>query len=155
MFRSDIASKPNVGLKNDEKFETGDKRVKCEEEAVTETPIMRGGGKFDDKEDFSKTSDDRYDEFEDGGERFIELRCPLFFEELEKLKKTDDSVPPLGNDLGSDVEDDGLESENIEKKNDVTQDENEMTDDDKESTDSDFYDTDLDDLTPDESKKSR
>ena len=155
MFRLDIASKPNIGKENDKESETGDKRVKCEEEAVTEMPRMRGGGKFDDKEDLSKTSDDQYDEFKDDGERFIELRCPLFFEELEKLKKKDDSVPPLGNYLCSDAEDDDLESENSEKKNDITQDENEMTDDDKESTDSDFYDTDLDDLTPDESKKSR
>ena len=112
-------------------------------------------GKFDDKADLTKTSDDRYEEFEDDGERFIELRCPLFFEELEKLKKADDSVPPLGNYLCSDAEDDGLESENDEEKNDVRQDENEMTDDDKESTDSDFYDTDLDNLTTDDSKKSR
>ena len=155
MFRSDIASKPNVGKENDKESETGDNRVNCEEDTVTETPRMRGGGKFDDKEDLTKTSDDLYDEFKDDGERFIELRCPLFFEELEKLKKTDDSVSPLGNNLYSDAEDDDLESENSEKKNDVTQDENEMTDDDKESTDSDFYDTDLDDLTIDESKKSR
>ena len=155
MFRSDIASKPNVWLENDKESETGDKRVKCEEEAVTEMPRMRGGGKIDDKEDLTKTSDDQYDEFKDDGERFIELRCPLFFEELEKLKKTNDSVPPLRNYLCSDAEDDGLESENDEEKNDFTQDENELTDDDKESTDSDFYDTDLDDLTIDESKKSR
>ena len=155
MFRSDITSKPNVGKENDKESETGDKRVKCEEDTVTETHIMRGGVKFDDKEDLSKTSDDQYVEIKDNGERFIELRCPLFFEELEKLKKKDDSVPPLGNYLGSDAEDDGLEWENDEEKNDVTQDENEMTDDDKKSTDSDFYDTDLDDLTIDESKKSR
>ena len=155
MFRSDIASKPNVGSENDKQSETGDKRVTCEEDAVTETPRMRGGGKFDDKEDLTKTSDDRYDEFKDNGERFIELRFPLFFEELEKLKKMDDSVSPLGNNLCSDAEDDDLESENDEEKNDVTQDENEMTDDDKESTDSDFYDTELDDLTPDDSKKRR
>ena len=155
MFRSDIASKPKVGLENDKESETGDKCVTCEEDTVTEMPRMRGGGKFDDKEDLSKTSDDQYVEIKDNGERFIELRCPLFFEELEKLKKKDESVPPLGNFLYSDAEDDGLESENDEEKNDVTQNENEITDDDKESTDSDFYDTDLDDLTPDESKKSR
>ena len=40
MFRSDIASKSNVGLENDKESETGDKRVKCEEKAVTETPRM-------------------------------------------------------------------------------------------------------------------
>nr|XP_022291465.1 leucine-rich repeat-containing protein 74A-like [Crassostrea virginica] len=154
MFRSDIASKPNVGLENDKESETGDKCVTCEEDTVTETSRMRGGRKFDDNEDLTKKSDDQYDEFKDDGERFIELQCPLFFEELEKLKKTDDSVPPLGNNLCSDAEDDGLESENDEEKKDVTQDENEMTDDDKESTDSDFYDTDLDDLTIDESKKN-
>ena len=98
-------------------------------------------GKFHDKEDLTKTSDDQYDEFKDDGERFIELRCPLFFEELEKLKKTDDSVPPLGNYLCSDAEVDSLESENDEEKNNVTQDENEMKDDDKESTDSVIFTT--------------
>ena len=149
IFRSDIVSKPNIGLKDDKESETGDKRVKCEEDTVTSMPRMRGGGKFDDKEDLTKTSDDQYDEFKHDGERFIELRCPLFLQELEKLKKTNDSVPLLGNYLDSDAEDDDLESINDEEKNDVTQDEKEMSDDDKESTDSDFYDTDLDN-TPDE-----
>ena len=41
MFRSDIASKPHVGLKNNKESETGDKRVKCEEDTVTETHRMR------------------------------------------------------------------------------------------------------------------
>ena len=61
MFRSDIVSKPNVGLNNDKELETGDKRLKCEEETVTEMPRMRGGGKFDNKEDLSKTTYYQYD----------------------------------------------------------------------------------------------